>query len=647
MHEMEVDMTRSFGLHAPAWGFAALLLACLLGLLAAVPARAAAADYEGTVYLTVSHDGDFWCSDGDIAGEPVAYAAFDLAEVAAVDLQDYDLAWDQYYLTDAEGVPDPDAPNIFKLLICAMERYSAHPVENLKIEGGHGSMYFKHGMFGFDENFNYYLNGGFPVYASGLGATADAIPLADGDFVDLAHYTSWSFHLDSKCGFHYFAKGAESPAASAIRHDFTVYEGRELPVKVMRTSIEGETGTGYIAEGAGWTVYAGQELGSAQQQAVTDGQGVAKLTFDEPGSYVIWMEGGLGADELEGPGIEYAVSSPAFARVTVLEGEPSGDDPVDPVDPDDPDTPTDDVKANWTRLAGANRYETMALIVREAFPGRSGAAVLATGEKFADALAASALAGALGCPIVTTPGDGRVGSQAMAELNRLCVSDVYMMGDERTLPASVDEELAAAGIAVHRVAGADRMATSVATLRQVLEAGGEADSVIIAKGSDFADALSIGPWAYASAAPVLLTGFDGKLTAEEVEAVKGAGSIKRVILVGDERAVPESVEQQLGSGYEYVRLGGANRYETSRLIADWEMAQGLTAEHPVVATGCAAPDAMVGAALAGSTGSVLLLADDATAPGVALLQASKKSIEQAYVLGGPQSVADAVLAALE
>ena len=51
-------------------------------------------------------------------------------------------------------------------------------------------------------------------------------------------------------------------------------------------------------------------------------------------------------------------------------------------------------------------------------------------------------------------------------------------------------------------------------------------------GHDFADALSISSWAYATKSPMLLTTADGRLTQEEVDAIKADKLVKRVILVG-------------------------------------------------------------------------------------------------------------------
>ena len=60
-----------------------------------------------------------------------------------------------------------------------------------------------------------------------------------------------------------------------------------------------------------------------------------------------------------------------------------------------------DIEKTVTRLGGDNRYQTMAKIVSTGFT-TSDSVVVATGQNFPDALSASALAGALDCPVVLT-----------------------------------------------------------------------------------------------------------------------------------------------------------------------------------------------------------------------------------------------------
>lgn len=71
-----------------------------------------------------------------------------------------------------------------------------------------------------------------------------------------------------------------------------------------------------------------------------------------------------------------------------------------------------------TRLDGNTRYETMGRVVQTAFPKQSDYAVLASGDNFPDALAASSLAGALKAPIILTSST-TLSSEARNELQRL------------------------------------------------------------------------------------------------------------------------------------------------------------------------------------------------------------------------------------
>src|SRR5438105_4786226 len=57
---------------------------------------------------------------------------------------------------------------------------------------------------------------------------------------------------------------------------------------------------------------------------------------------------------------------------------------------------------HFSRFAGADRYDTARLIAAGAFPNGSGSVVLATGERFPDALAANYIAGVADVPILLT-----------------------------------------------------------------------------------------------------------------------------------------------------------------------------------------------------------------------------------------------------
>lgn len=66
----------------------------------------------------------------------------------------------------------------------------------------------------------------------------------------------------------------------------------------------------------------------------------------------------------------------------------------------------------------------------------------------------------------------------------------------------------------------------------------------------------------------------------------------------------------------------------------------MTLSNPVIATGLDFPDALAGAALAGSRNSVIMLADDSSAPSISTLFTWREQREQGYILGSEESISE-------
>jgi putative cell wall-binding protein len=302
----------------------------------------------------------------------------------------------------------------------------------------------------------------------------------------------------------------------------------------------------------------------------------------------------------------------------------------------------DDELTYFKRIAGSDRYETMKKIVKSTYNltgdkwYAASVAVVASGDNFPDALAANGLAGALnggeGAPVILT-NKGKLNSNAKELLKNLQVQTVYIMGGTAAVSQEVEDAIRDMHIATIRVAGADRQATSVQAFNLIdgnwYKKHGT-HSVVIATGANYADALSIAPFAYATGTPIILTKSDGTLTDEAVKAIKANDEIWQVIVVGGTAAVADSVFSVLGtySGsyrdyynkvYVPVRIAGADRYDTSAKIADWECNFALDTgsdaiagleksdiwwadfsfDEVFVATGENFPDALAGGQLAG------------------------------------------------
>lgn len=116
---------------------------------------------------------------------------------------------------------------------------------------------------------------------------------------------------------------------------------------------------------------------------------------------------------------------------------------------------------------------------------------------------------------------------------------------------------------IERIQGSNRYETS----SKIAERYGDADTVIIASGENYPDALSATPLANTYKSPILLTE-KNKLsdsTKETINKIKP----KRIVIVGGVGAVSQNVENELKTieGSRTIRFGGKNRYETSLKIA--------------------------------------------------------------------------------
>jgi putative cell wall-binding protein len=151
---------------------------------------------------------------------------------------------------------------------------------------------------------------------------------------------------------------------------------------------------------------------------------------------------------------------------------------------------------NVERIAGSERYATAAAVAQE-FPAGDRVFV-ATGRQYADALAASAAAGAQGVPVLLVTQDSvpQATASALAELDP---SFITLLGGTGSVSTGVATELGGYG-EVTRVFGADRYATAAALSAQREGALG----AVIATGVDFPDALTGAAYAAVANVPVLL-----------------------------------------------------------------------------------------------------------------------------------------------
>ncbi|MDI3090172.1 cell wall-binding repeat-containing protein [Priestia megaterium] len=181
-----------------------------------------------------------------------------------------------------------------------------------------------------------------------------------------------------------------------------------------------------------------------------------------------------------------------------------------------------------------------------------------------------------------------------------------------------------------RIAGADRYETAVAISKKGWVNG--ANTIVLARGDLFADALSGVPLAHKLNAPILLTRSD-KLpapTKKEIERLK----TKNVVILGSPIAVSDSIEKTIKQmGIKVKRIAGKDRYETSVAISK-EL--GATKEKAVIATGENFPDALSIAPYAAEKGYPILLTKPTSLPKVA--KDFLKGYKSTLIVGGEPAV---------
>ncbi len=294
-----------------------------------------------------------------------------------------------------------------------------------------------------------------------------------------------------------------------------------------------------------------------------------------------------------------------------------------------------------SRLGGANRYATAAIVSRTGYGPNVPAAYVATGANFPDALAAAAAAAADRAPLLLVE-SSRVPSETAAELSRLRPQRISVVGGSGAISDAVLSALHAytAG-PVERLGGPDRYATAAAV--SAASFGSSVPVAFVATGQNFPDALAGGPAAALLGGPVLLTKY-AELPATTAAELQRLRPQQIIILGGAAGAVSSAVEAALRSYSPSVsRVAGADRWETAAAVAARFFP---SAADVFLATGRNYPDALAGGAYAGRDHRPLLLTKGGALTAPTRGQLIRLDPSRTWILGGPVAVSDAIVTEL-
>ncbi len=461
--------------------------------------------------------------------------------------------------------------------------------------------------------------GTYTVIIGGIGAYADSVESTLSIYKSL---TADMFDVETQV----YTGEACKPAVSGSDGDKALVEGTDFKVAeysdnvepgIAKVSIEGaglykgsvtvefEIASSYDDRSlAALVSSAAVLLDSAEVSAdgtdiYTDQTWVTKQVHDELASAIEAVQNIIGSDKATQAEVQAAGDALQKAANDFAEAEQQG------------------IKqrkdgAQWTRIGGTDRYDTAAKVSQAGFES-SEIAIVASGEKAADALAASGFAGLLEAPVLMTASD-ELSASCSDELERLGVKTVYVMGGEAAVSDAAVESIEKLGIDTERVFGDTRVETAGA----IYGKGATLDvawgsTAIVVNGTRTPDALSIASYAYAAGLPVFMTGANGSIDEATLDLI-AKGGFTRVVITGGIGVVDEGTENALKSmeGLNVVRLGGTDRYETSALVAQFALGEGMTLSHAGIATGVdrGFADALGAAALCGKSNSILVLAQD-------------------------------------
>ncbi|MEH7384313.1 cell wall-binding repeat-containing protein [Bacillus sp. JJ1521] len=295
-------------------------------------------------------------------------------------------------------------------------------------------------------------------------------------------------------------------------------------------------------------------------------------------------------------------------------------------------------ETNLTRIDGKDRFE-VAVNVSQTGWGTSSTVIIAFYNAYADALAAGPLAYNYDAPILLTHKD-KLTPVTKNEISRLKANKVVVVGGAGSVSDDIMRELRNMGIkSVWRIGGKDRYEVAE-NIAAELPAK---DSVILASGLNFSDALAISPYASENGFPILLTRKDS--IPDETKAALSKSSIKYTFVIGGEgsisRGVYFQVKNELKKGPS--RIGGKDRYEVAANIIE---RFGYNTDKAYLSTGLTFADALTGSVLAAKNKAPILLTSPTYVSPATQSAIFENQMFNLTVLGGTGSVPQNIVANL-
>jgi len=219
---------------------------------------------------------------------------------------------------------------------------------------------------------------------------------------------------------------------------------------------------------------------------------------------------------------------------------------------------------------------------------------------------------------------------------------IYAIGGTAVINKGQLDWLISQGYSVVRLAGANRMETSVKVAEKADQVRGKKpDRAYIVNGYRFADGLAVGPLAAKEGRNILVTE-NGDLTQVVRDYVnKNINTLADVTIIGGTTVMPSSIDKLFrDNGFGVIRIAGSNRYDTAAQIASRIInIKQTTGDKIGLASGRSFPDGLAAGYMLASQNAPLLLAQEKDcAETQKFLSANNKIINGGWVFGGFKAV---------
>ena len=280
------------------------------------------------------------------------------------------------------------------------------------------------------------------------------------------------------------------------------------------------------------------------------------------------------------------------------------------------------VKTTDIRLGGKTRIETGLKSADQIYTmtGKFKTVIVAYSQNFPDALSGGYLAKTTKAPIILTNDSNTPNTLNYIKSKAESKAKVYLLGGSGVVGSTLETKLKQSGFNVIRLGGSTRYETNLKILTAVNSTGSE---LLVASGKGYADSLS----GSSVGKPILIVG--DNLTNEQKVFVKN-NKFSKIYILGGSGAVSKEVESTLKTYATVERIGGLNRFETSKKIADRFFPSANTV---VLASAHAFPDGLTGGSLGGLISSPVLLVSNDNWEDAHNYVVSKK-VTKSFTMGG-------------